>query len=105
MLIRGFRNYMLALASVGGTRNALTKGIIEDFEIDLPPLPTQRHTHPLRAGRQNRNQPPDQRHAGSHCASHFQGVVCGVPLPRRNGRDAGERVGEGAAGVAGSEYW
>jgi len=37
-----FKNYMLGLASVGGTRNALTKGMIEDFEIDLPPLPTQR---------------------------------------------------------------
>jgi type I restriction enzyme S subunit len=32
---------MLALASVGGTRNALTKGMVEDFEINLPPLPTQ----------------------------------------------------------------
>ncbi len=31
----------LGLASVGGTRNALTKGMIEDFEINLPPLPTQ----------------------------------------------------------------
>ncbi len=37
-----FKNYMLGLASVGATRNALTKGLIEDFEIDLPPLPTQR---------------------------------------------------------------
>jgi type I restriction enzyme S subunit len=37
-----FKNYMLGLASVGGTRNALTKGMIEDFEIDLPPLSTQR---------------------------------------------------------------
>lgn len=33
-----FKNHMLALASVGATRPALTKGIIEDFEIDLPPL-------------------------------------------------------------------
>lgn len=37
-----FKDYMLGLASVGGTRNALTKGMIEDFEIPLPPLPTQR---------------------------------------------------------------
>ena len=37
-----FKNYMLGLASVGGTRNALTKVMIEDFEIKLPPLPTQR---------------------------------------------------------------
>ena len=36
-----FNNYMLGLASVGGTRNALTKGMIEDFEINLPDLPTQ----------------------------------------------------------------
>ena len=36
-----FKNYMLGLASVGGTRNALTKGMIEDFEINLPDLPTQ----------------------------------------------------------------
>ncbi|GEM_PF-503797 len=37
-----FKNYMLGLASVGGTRNALTKGMIEAFEINLPSLPTQR---------------------------------------------------------------
>lgn len=37
-----FKNYMLGLASVGGTRNALTKAMIEDFEIPLPPLETQR---------------------------------------------------------------
>ncbi len=42
LLSPGFKNYMLAMASVGGTRNALTKGMIEDFEIKLPPLPTQR---------------------------------------------------------------
>lgn len=36
-----FKSYMLGLASVGGTRNALTKGMIEDFEIDVPPMPTQ----------------------------------------------------------------
>ncbi len=41
MLNPKFKNYMLGLASVGATRNALTKGMIEDFEIDLPPLPTQ----------------------------------------------------------------
>jgi type I restriction enzyme S subunit len=37
-----FKNHMLGLASVGGTRNALTKGMIEDFEIDLPPIEIQR---------------------------------------------------------------
>jgi type I restriction enzyme S subunit len=36
-----FKNHMLGLASVGGTRNALTKGMIEDFEIVLPPLQIQ----------------------------------------------------------------
>ncbi|MBN1535923.1 MAG: restriction endonuclease subunit S [Anaerolineales bacterium] len=36
-----FKNHMLGLASVGGTRNALTKGMIEDFSIQVPPLPTQ----------------------------------------------------------------
>lgn len=38
-----FKNYMLGLASVGGTRNALTKGMIEDFIVRVPPLPTQHH--------------------------------------------------------------
>jgi len=37
-----FKNYMLGLASVGATRNALTKGMIEDFDIEVPLLPTQR---------------------------------------------------------------
>ena len=37
-----FKNHMLGLASVGGTRNALTKGMIEDFSIQVPPLETQR---------------------------------------------------------------
>jgi len=37
-----FKSYLLGLASVGATRNALTKGMIEDLEIDLPSLPIQR---------------------------------------------------------------
>ncbi len=37
-----FKNFMLGLSSVGGTRNALTKGMIEDFKLRLPPLKTQR---------------------------------------------------------------
>lgn len=37
-----FKDFMLGLASTGGTRNALTKGMIEDFEISTPSLPTQR---------------------------------------------------------------
>jgi len=36
-----FKYFMLGMASVGGTRNALTKGMIEDFEIETPDLPTQ----------------------------------------------------------------
>jgi len=36
-----FKDYMLGLSSAGATRNALTKGMIEDFEIELPDLPTQ----------------------------------------------------------------
>ncbi len=36
-----FKNYMLGLASSGATRNALTKVMIEDFDIALPDLPTQ----------------------------------------------------------------
>jgi type I restriction enzyme S subunit len=36
------QNYMLMLAGGGATRNALTKGMIESFEIPLPPLPEQR---------------------------------------------------------------
>jgi type I restriction enzyme S subunit len=38
----GMKNYMLSLASAGATRNALTKGMIENFEIVKPPLPTQK---------------------------------------------------------------
>lgn len=33
---------LLSWAGSGGTRNALTKGMIESLEIPLPPLPTQR---------------------------------------------------------------
>jgi type I restriction enzyme S subunit len=36
------QSYMLGLASVGATRNALTKGMIESFEIPAPSLPEQR---------------------------------------------------------------
>lgn len=32
---------LLILSEIGGTRNALTKVMIEDFEISLPPLPEQ----------------------------------------------------------------
>lgn len=36
------KELMLSLADCGGTRKALTKSMIEDMEIDLPPLPVQR---------------------------------------------------------------
>lgn len=36
-----YKEFMLGLSSVGGTRNALTKGMIEDFDIELPDLATQ----------------------------------------------------------------
>lgn len=36
-----FKEYLLMLASSGATRNALTKSMIEDFQIDAPDLPTQ----------------------------------------------------------------
>jgi type I restriction enzyme S subunit len=35
------KNMLLTLASAGATRNALTKTMIEDFRLDLPPLPEQ----------------------------------------------------------------
>lgn len=36
------QNYMLALAAAGGTRNALTKGMIENFYIPAPDIHEQR---------------------------------------------------------------
>ncbi|MBU4316895.1 MAG: restriction endonuclease subunit S [Proteobacteria bacterium] len=36
-----FKNFMLSMASVGGTRDALTKSMIEDFEIEMSDLPSQ----------------------------------------------------------------
>jgi type I restriction enzyme, S subunit len=37
-----FKSFMLGLSSVGGTRNALTKLMIEDFHLNLPELDTQK---------------------------------------------------------------
>jgi len=37
-----FQSRLLALASAGATRNALTKSMIEGLEIDAPPLPEQK---------------------------------------------------------------
>lgn len=36
------KNLLLTLASAGATRNALTKSMIEDFEIKIPPLQEQK---------------------------------------------------------------
>lgn len=36
------KGYLLQLASAGATRNALTKGMIEQLEIDLPPIDEQK---------------------------------------------------------------
>ena len=33
---------LLILSEIGGTRNALTKGMLEDYEVILPPLPEQK---------------------------------------------------------------
>ena len=41
LLTKGNKNTLLTLASAGATRNALTKTMIEDFEITIPPLPEQ----------------------------------------------------------------
>jgi type I restriction enzyme S subunit len=35
------QDYMLGLAAAGATRNALTKGMIESFQVPCPPLPAQ----------------------------------------------------------------
>ena len=41
LLTKGNKNTLLTLASAGATRNALTKSMIEDFEITIPPLSEQ----------------------------------------------------------------
>lgn len=37
----GMQGYMLSIAGSGGTRNALTKGMIEKFDVPTPPLAEQ----------------------------------------------------------------
>ena len=37
-----YQSHLLALASAGATRNALTKGMIEALEVDAPPLTEQK---------------------------------------------------------------
>ena len=39
--LQSIKPHLLQIASAGATRNALTKGMIEDLEIELPPLPEQ----------------------------------------------------------------
>ena len=40
--LQSIKPKLLSLAEIGATRRALTKGMIEDLEIQLPPLPEQR---------------------------------------------------------------
>lgn len=44
------KGHLLQLASAGATRNALTKGMIEQLEIDLPPLDVQKKIVALLGG-------------------------------------------------------
>jgi len=37
-----FKRHLLILANSGGTRNALTKNMLESLEVNLPPLPEQK---------------------------------------------------------------
>ncbi|MCR5570183.1 MAG: restriction endonuclease subunit S [Paludibacteraceae bacterium] len=41
-LLQKEKNRLLSLASTGGTRNALTKKMLEEFSFKIPSLPTQR---------------------------------------------------------------
>lgn len=50
------KDYLLQLASAGATRNALTKGMIEQLEIDLPTLDEQKKVVDLLASIQNKIQ-------------------------------------------------
>lgn len=36
------KNNLLSIAGIGATRNALTKGILEEYTVKIPPLPTQK---------------------------------------------------------------
>lgn len=40
--LQGQKNYLLQMASGGATRKALTKAMIENLELDLPPLEKQK---------------------------------------------------------------
>lgn len=50
------KNYLLQLASAGATRNALTKGMIEQLEIDLPSLDDQQKVVAILDSLQNKIQ-------------------------------------------------
>lgn len=39
--IQSIKPYLLSISEIGATRRALTKGMIEDLDISLPPLPKQ----------------------------------------------------------------
>lgn len=41
-LLQKEKKKLLSLASTGGTRNALTKNMLEDYSVSIPSLPTQR---------------------------------------------------------------
>lgn len=40
--IQSIKPYLLSISEIGATRRALTKGMIEDLDISLPPLPEQK---------------------------------------------------------------
>ena len=40
-LLQHIKPHLLSIGSSGGTRNALTKAMLENLEFDLPPLPEQ----------------------------------------------------------------
>lgn len=48
------QNIMLGLAAIGATRNALTKAMIENFKIPLPPLPIQKEIASILSSLDNR---------------------------------------------------
>lgn len=70
---------LLISAEIGATRNAITKGMIEEIEISLPPSPrTTRHRlHPQQFRRQDRPAAPPKCHAGKTGGDAVSTVVCG----------------------------
>lgn len=74
------KGYLLQLASAGATRNALTKGMIEQLEIDLPPLEQQERIVSIldafQAKLKNNQQINDnlQQQAQAIYREHYEGV-------------------------------